>query len=287
MGMLLLLLGGVAALVALGWRGSTRALHPDRQFEAYVPEEVDLPVQEVEFASRDGTPLAGWFLPGDKGPALALLHGYGRSRAELLPHAAFLHRAGYSVLLFDFRHRGRSGGDRVTLGAREPLDVLGAVDYLRGRPEVDAGRVGILGVSLGAASGIVAATADPEIRAVVAESAFHNLKSVVDRGVQAFLGLPPFPFATIIRFFTQRRLDTRIDAIAPDEVIDRISPRAVFIIHSLKDDGVPFQAAQVLYWRASQPKRLWFVPGADHARAYQADPAEYQQRVLAFLEKYL
>lgn len=178
--------GVIAATVALGylsWAGSSKALHPDRKIEAYVPADFDLPIQDVEFASRDGIPLTGWFIPGRCSAALALLHGYGRSRAELLPHGDLLHRAGYSVLLFDFRHRGRSGGHQVTLGAGEPLDVLAAADYLKSRPEVDPARIGVLGVSLGAAAGIIAASLEPSVKAVVAEGSFRNLRSVDRKSV--------------------------------------------------------------------------------------------------------
>lgn len=277
----------VAAMAALGWAGANRALHPQPQVEDYAPEDFGLPVEEVEFPSRDGTPLAGWFLAGRQGAALALLHGYGRSRAELLPQAALLHRAGYSLLLFDFRHRGRSGGDCVTLGIKEPLDVLGALDYLRSRAEVDSERIGVLGVSLGAAAGIIAAANDPHIKLVVAEGAFHTLRSVIKQGMRTFVGLPPFPFAPIVSFIAQRRLGARVDDVVPEEAIGCISPRPVFIIHGLEDSNVPVAAARVLYWRAGEPKTLWLVPDGQHAQAYLNDPAEYERRVLGLLERYL
>jgi len=44
------------------------------------------------------------------------MHGYGSLREEMLPHAEYLHRAGYNALLFDFRAGGESDGDAVTIG---------------------------------------------------------------------------------------------------------------------------------------------------------------------------
>lgn len=277
----------LASLGLVAWAGANRALHPARRKEQYAPEDFGLAVEEVKFASRDGTSLAGWFVPGEKRMALALLHGYGRSRAELLPQAGILHRAGYSVLLFDFRHSGESAGDRVTVGIKEPLDVLGAVDYLRGRPEVDPERVGVLGVSLGAAAGILAAAREPGIRCVVSEGAFHSLKSVLARGTRVFIGLPSFPFALLVRLVTEWRLGSSVDDVTPGKVIGRISPRAVLIIQGLEDDNIAYRSAQVLYWQAREPKELWLVPGAPHARACGHDQEEYRRRVLGFLEKHL
>lgn len=278
---------GAMALFGVSWLGSNRALHPRRQTEANTPEDLGLTVEEVRFPSEDETQLSGWFVLGSNRAAVALLHGYGRSRGELLPHAAFLNRAGYSVLLFDFRHRGNSGGDRVTLGAKEPLDVIGAVRYLRSRPDVDPERIGVMGVSLGASAGIIAAAMTPDIMVVVAEAAFANLRSVVDRGMRNFVGLPPFPFAPVIRLVTERRLGVGIDEVVPEEIIGMIAPRAVMLIHGTADDIIPFEASRTLFWRAGEPKSLWLVPGGLHARAYLAAPDEYEARVLHFLTRYL
>jgi|GEM_PF-2273697 hypothetical protein len=57
----------------------------------------------------------------------------------MLPHASFLHDAGYSLLIFDFRSRGESEGGAVTMGSHhERDDVNGAVKFLNGREDVDA-----------------------------------------------------------------------------------------------------------------------------------------------------
>ena len=176
------------ALGAIGWVGSERAIHPPRKVEEYHLGQYDLPVEEVHFPSRDGLMLAGWFIPGTNGGTVILAHGYDRSRANLLPHADYLHRAGFSVLLFDFRGRGESEGDTVTAGVKEPLDIQGAVDYLKGRPNVDPEHIGVQGVSLGAASAILAAAQTPEIRGVVAESAFKSVESTMSASFRHFVG---------------------------------------------------------------------------------------------------
>jgi len=100
---------------AVGWIGSERGMHPERKVEDHALCEYPFvqSTAEVRFESLDGTPLAGWFIPGrPKGPTIILLHGYGRSRAELLPHTNYLHQAGYNVLLFDFRNRGKAAERR-------------------------------------------------------------------------------------------------------------------------------------------------------------------------------
>jgi len=134
----------VLVLLGVAWIGAERGIHPAQCED--LPQLSDYPdlegwAQEVQFKSQDGTQLAGWFIPGERQTSVLLLHGYRCKREEMLPHADMLHRAGYTVFLFDFRSRGESEGDAVTLGYYERGDVLGAIDYLKTRPDVDlAGR---------------------------------------------------------------------------------------------------------------------------------------------------
>ncbi|MDZ4279144.1 MAG: acetylxylan esterase, partial [Dehalococcoidia bacterium] len=120
---------GVPLVVA--WFVSQTMLHPKPRVEDHDLGAFDLRAEEIDFPSRDGTRLSGWFIPASRAgpaPGVVLSHGWARSRAELLPHANFLHRAGYAVLAFDYRHRGKSDGDAVTLGVRERGDLRGALD---------------------------------------------------------------------------------------------------------------------------------------------------------------
>lgn len=278
----------VAAVGAVGWVGSERAMYPERKVEDHALSEYPFAAEteEVRFAGHDGTSLAGWFLPAtrDPAPAVILVHGYGRSRAELLPHAAYLHSAGFNVLLFDFRGRGESGGGAVTIGAREPLDVRGAVTYVLTRSEVDPTRVIVQGVSLGASSGIMAMADDPRIAAVVAEAPFSDARGLVDSAYENFLDLPSFPFGPVSAFILERRLDADMDDIRPIDDITRIGQRPVFLIEDVDDVDMPPRSARRLYAVASGPKDLWTVEGARHAKAYVVAPQEYERRVLAFYD---
>ncbi len=293
--------GAIAALIALtvlvlgviGWVGSERAIHRAPTEPEYALADYDFAPQTetVRFPSLDGTPLAGWFVPaaagGGRAPTVVLVHGFGPSRWELLPHAAYLHRAGYNVLLFDFRGRGESGGGAITLGAREPLDVRGAVDYVFSRPDVDRDRVAVQGVSLGASSGILAMADDPRIAAIVAESPFTTMRGVITQSFEYYIGLPSFPFAPVTTFIIERRLHVDADRVRPIDAITRIGQRPVFLIEDLNDTAMPPQSGRQLYAVASGPKELWLVDNAGHSKAYKVAPAEYERRVLAFYSTYL
>jgi fermentation-respiration switch protein FrsA (DUF1100 family) len=282
------LLLAVGIIGAVGWVGSERAMYPERKVEDHTLQEYPFAgiTEEVRFPSLDGTPLAGWFIPatGQQAPTVILLHGFGRSRAELLPHAAYLHSAGFNVLLFDFRSRGESGGDEVTLGAREPLDVRGAVSYVLTRPEVDPARVAVQGVSLGASSGILAMADDARIAAIVAESPFSDARGLIDSAFEDFIDLPTFPFGPASALILERRLDADMDDIRPIDAVSRVGQRPIFLIEDLDDTAMPPQSARRLYAAAPGPKELWLVEGAGHAKGYVVAPQEYERRVLAFYD---
>ena len=285
----------MAAVVIGGWFGCELGIHPPRVEERwpksgnwprYTLQQFGLPGPDnVKFRSLDGLRLAGWFIEGTNGATVILVHGKDGSRAEMLPHANYLHRAGFSVLLFDSRSRGESEGGEVTLGAREPLDIKGAVDYLRKRPDVNPERIGAQGISLGAASSIVAAAQTQTIKGVVAESAFKSVSSVIESSFENVVGLPSFPFAPVSKFICELRLGADLDEVVPAKVIGKISPRPVFLIDDLKDELLPGDSGKVLYNAAGEPKMLWHIPDCLHGKGWQCAPKEYEGRVLAFWRK--
>ncbi len=274
----------VTAVVVIvgGWIGCERGIHPKRLPEKYKVSEFDLPSPEiVQFESRDGLKIAGWFFPGTNGATVILVQN---SRADMIPHADYLHRSGFSVLMLGFRY-WESEGNVSTLGAREPWDIEGAVDYLKKRPGVDPERIGVQGISLGAASSILAAAETPMIKGVVAESAFKSVSSVIESSFEKVVGLPSFPFAPVSKFICKLRLGVDLDKVVPAKVIGKISPRPVFLIDDLKDELLPGDSAEVLYGAARKPKVLWQIPGCLHGKGWECAPKEYESRVLAFWRK--
>ena len=152
----------------------------------------------------------------------------------MLPDADYLHRAGFSVLLFDFRYRGESQGDAQTLGAKESWDIQSAVDYLKTRPDVDSRLIGVQGNSLGAASAILAAAETADIQGVVAEIPFTSINDILCQSFKHEIGFPCFPFASVTKWISELRLGVDFDKVAPVEVIGKISPRPVFLIDNLQ-----------------------------------------------------
>lgn len=270
-------------LLAVSWYGSEMVLHPEEKPSPYQLAEFDhLSLENVYFESRDGLNLAGWFVPGTNGATVILAHGRNSERSWMLPHAHYLSKDGFSVLMFDLRYSGESEGKEQTLGAKEAWDIGAALDYLKDRSDVDPEKIGVQGISLGAASAILATAERPEIRGVVAEIPFKSVNGVMVHTYPRLVGLPSFPFAGITKWICEFRLGVDLDAVAPDQVIGTISPRPVFLIDDGLDDLFPPDSVEVLFEAAQQPKQVWQVSGASHARGRETAPEEYERRVLAF-----
>ena len=110
--------------------------------------------QEVAFMASDATPLACTYwapesLGATRAPAVMLFHGLGGARADMTSYADQLGNAGYASLACDARGHGVSGGLFGLDGPRDVQDTRELFDWLAARPEVDAARIGALGVSLG------------------------------------------------------------------------------------------------------------------------------------------
>jgi alpha-beta hydrolase superfamily lysophospholipase len=276
------------ALAGLAWYAAeqlTRRREPD---VAADPAALGLAHEAVVFASRDGIRLGGWFVPAAppvRGTVI-FCHGHAGSLDPDLKYVPAFHRHGYHVLQFDFRAHGRSGGQHVSMGYYERLDLLGAVDFLR-RRGID--HVGVLGFSMGGAVAISTAAECPSITAVVSDGGFARVQSALKAGIQQ-RGLPRSLarlLAPLVARLASWRLACDLGAADPILWISRLRSQPVMLIHAGRDRYVRQSEIEALYAAARNPKELWIVSEAEHRRVDQVRPDEYMQRILAFFDRWL
>lgn len=278
----------VVAGVGVAYGRAYRVVHPARSLPERTPESVGIvDYQAVSFPSVDGLTLRGWYVPPRNGAVVVFAHGLGDNRDRWLDDAALLAARGYGALLFDLRNSGESDGQVSTLGLREAGDVQGAVDFVLAWPGVDAGRIGLCGHSMGGAAAILAGARIPQVSAVVAQSAYTSLEDNMADSFARFTGLPPMPFAPLVIFFGEREAGADIAQVRPVDEIASLSPRPILLVHGALDKLVPVSNARALYAAAREPKEIYIVDDAGHWGLAQADPAEYQRRLIEFLDRYL
>ncbi|MDR7515981.1 MAG: alpha/beta fold hydrolase [Armatimonadota bacterium] len=118
----------------------------------------------VAFQAEDGVVVRGWVWPGGRA-AVILSHMFGTDQSVWTDLAGLLAARGYTVLTYDFRGVGRSGGRLVI--AEVDRDVLAAIRHVRGR---GARRVVLIGASMGGTASLVAAARAPVHGVVVMAS---------------------------------------------------------------------------------------------------------------------
>lgn len=279
---------GVVALLWFTWSVARGLLRPVRKVSERTPADVGLVMEDVRIAGPRGA-LAAWYLPARNRCTLLCLHGIHDHRGQWLEQVARLHeRSGYGALLLDFPGHGDSEGDMVTYGVFERDDVAAAVAWLRERGDVDMGGVAVIGYSLGAITATLAAASLPDLRALVIESGFADLRHDIGHLFTRFTHLPAFPFASLVIFWGQRMAGVRLGQIRPASVIGRISPRPVLIISDLADELADEpDDGERLYAAAGEPKELWQVAEAGHVNAFWRHPDEWVERVGGFLDQRL
>ncbi|WP_374457416.1 alpha/beta hydrolase [Nocardioides sp.] len=279
-----LLLATYLALWTIGQ--AVVAAHPPRpSLGDRTPADVGLTYRDVTFPSSDGVRLSGWYVASGNGAAVALLHGAGSTRTAVLDHAAVLAEAGYGVLLYDARGHGESAGRAMDFGWWGSQDAAGAVDFLRDQPDVSPDRIGLVGLSMGGEQALGAAGADDRVAAVVAEGATH--RTAADKGYLSAYGMRG-EVQQVIDRATYAVTDLLTDAPDPEPLRDAVATATsrggtAFLLVAAGDVETESLAAEFMAG-TSPGVQTWTVPGSGHTRGLRTDPAEWERRVVGFLD---
>jgi len=237
--------------------------------------------QLVRFSSRDGTQLSAWFIPpqgsGDSStppePSAAVLHLHGNA-GSIRSHAFFsehLPRAGFAVMILDYRGYGESKGRARRRG---PMleDAHAALDALLARDDVDPQRVALFGQSLGGAFALLLAAERPEVAAVMLESPFASWREIA---ADALGG------GAVARFAARLLISDELRPVDAAAQIDR----PMLVIHGDSDRIIPVAHGRRVSQAAPQ-STLHVLPGADHNSLRSTHP-ESDRLQIEFLRRML
>ncbi len=196
-----------------------------------VPESVNpshylMPSLDVQLSSTKGKIIPAWWIPGLKGaPGIILAPGYGMNRSDALSLAVALRESGFNLLIFDQRGSGAAPRGISSLGLFETEDMLGAVEFLKGRPESNPERIGIWGVDVAAMAALKAAAAVPEIRAIAADSVYPSPSDFLNYRIREEFGtenrLVQFGCYQLFRLLHLRGSFSQIARIPLESLTDR------------------------------------------------------------------
>lgn len=151
---------------------------------------------KVHFASGD-THCAAWHYPGQNGGCVIMAAGLGVTKEPGTDRVATrLNEAGYTVLAFDYRHLGESGGTpRQLVRIREQLaDWQAAISFAPTLPGVEPDKLAIWGFSVSGGHVFTVAARNPGLAAAIAHA---PLADGLDAMRNAFRHTTPLAFARL------------------------------------------------------------------------------------------
>lgn len=269
-------------------------------------ESVKIRSEDVELAGIVHVPDE--LKAGERRPAIIMMHGFGANKSGGPEWICNQFEAwGYVALRFDYRGCGESGGERGrVIPLEEVADARNALTYMASRPEVDPVRIALCGSSLGAGVAVHAAGIDPRLAAVILENGLGNGERIIrsmhtpeswakflalmadgirhrettgrslmihrfdifempkdlQKNLTSNNSLMQFTAETAVGFFMFR----------PEEMIAKIAPRPILILHSARDRVCNFEEAFSLMRQARPPVELHLIDGVDHFMFVDPDP---------------
>lgn len=228
--------------------------------------------RQVNIISKDGTRLNGWWIESKTQPSrgtVVFSHGTAGSMGHHLGFVMWLAKAGYDVLMYDYRGYGKSQGNTDRLGMVQ--DAHAALVFAGTQNKAIDHKVISYGHSLGGAKSVVAIAENKpaKVRAVITDATFASY-----RDMALVLG-------------GKLAADLVTDELSPVDEIAKISPLPLLIIHGNKDPVVPLAQGQKLFEAAKKPKTMFKVKEGGHGNNLWRDKGAYRKKMLEWLEETL
>ena len=288
--------------------------------------------KKIELSS-EGTKVSGilrvpaGLAPGERRPAVLCLQGFSVVKEALLaPNAVRLTELGYVTLIIDYRGFGESAGEprcRLVPPA-QVQDARNALTYLETVAEVDASKLGLFGISLGASVALGTAGLDPRVKALIAIAGpadlervwsafpdFPKFRAKVEAARRDFVATGKVTYSKVIKLLSSDphtcalleqeapkhpswRLEVTFESLLdlftfrPEEVAKDMRGASLFICPE-EDALIAKGELTSMFAKAPQPRELFVIPGIRHVDVYQQGPGfePIMARTAEFLGRYL
>lgn len=282
---LLIVIGVIGISIYVGYEMT----HPEQKPIDQLPSDYGIDFEDISFVSHDGeTNLSGWVLHPERDAHMTIIFGHGYKGNRFEDHISFFDMAdrlidlNYRVVMFDFRYSGESEGDMTTVGAKEQLDMLGAIDFVKDKYDEP---IGLLGISMGASAAILAAAQSDDVIGVVADSPFSDLEEYLRDNLPVWSGLPNIPFTPLILTLMPKLTDLDPKDASPISVLDDVAPRPILFIHNKGDASIPYSESEQMVAEHPNIFSLWLTDGEGHVKSFQQNEKEYIERVDEFFKE--
>lgn len=242
---------------------------PAKVYYADVNSVAGIAKEKVNFASANKSVLEAWYFPvADSRGTVIISHGNAGNISHRVPLIGMLLNQKLSVLAYDYQGYGNSQGEPSIDNICD--DGLAAYGFLISRgiaPE----KIVVYGESLG--GGVTSHIATHrKVGAIILQSTFSSLPHVAKKKMLLMRLYPLF-------LYPKNKLDSA------NMLSEQHAP--LLIVHGKADSIIPFSESEVLFERASEPKKLAAIENANHNDIYGEYIDTFNKEVSAFLDTVL
>ena len=272
---------GLIAGLALSWTAGSAMV----KGEAGMVPPAEPPARDIRIPAGDGLILAATYWPGRRpdSPAVLLLHGVRSSRTSTAPTAAWLASLGYAALTLDFRGHGGSDMAERSFGMREALDARSGFQWLKQHQR--RARVAVVGNSLGGGAALLGPSGPLPADAMVLQAVYPDIRRAIRNRIAIRLtAAPAYLLEPLPSVQSMPRCSVLPIDVSPLEAV-RCYRGPLFVIGGQEDRYTPPDETRAIFAAAPGAKRLWIVPGRDHAAIGELRDDAYRGRIGRFLEE--
>jgi alpha-beta hydrolase superfamily lysophospholipase len=277
----------VSATLVTGWimvrpgkRRDDGIIHPIR-FGPWHP---------LALEASDGLRLHAWAHLSRKAHPndwVLLLHGVRSDLTAVQNRSRFFSRRGYNVVLLHFRGHGSSDHSRISYGYHERKDVQAAFEFIRSLRPAAKMRVGIDGISMGAAAAAYAigdGLINPDW--MILESCYDNIHNALKNRLALRFDSSLIPFISWpLELVVEYLMRLRAEDLDPAKAIEK-ARCPVLLLAGDSEQVLKTVEVEYLYGCIPKPKRLMLFPGASHEDLLAFDPRRFAKAVGGFLRDF-
>ena len=197
-----------------------------------------------------------WHTP--RPPVVILVPGLDSVKEELHNYGDDFLRRGMAVLAIDGPGQGEMEFEHPMRYDYE-VPIKYAIDYLESRLDVDAGRVGLMGVSLGGYYAPRAAAFEPRLKAVIANAGAYDFAEHFER----LPLLTRAAFTARLKAANQEEARAKLAAFTLSGVLEKVTSPLLIIMGRL-DRLVPAEDAERVVAEAGDVAELWMFEDGNH-----------------------
>jgi len=234
-------------------------------YEKFIELFEEAPVTRVEIPFENGKTIPGILqtVPGvENAPCVLVVPGMDTIKEYMpSPYHNHFRRRGMATLSIDGPGQGESNvrENWVTLDNFERAGSA-AIDYLEGRPEVDASRVGLYGWSMGSYWGPRVAAHDERLKACVGAMGVYLQKDTIFN-----FGKPTYRanYMYMSDIHGEDEFDAMLELMTLEPIAEKIGCPMLLAMGEF-DELCPLEDAERLFALLKCPKELWVYENETH-----------------------